>query len=176
MRQNPGFRTFLLQHLIQRGYFALCSKLLTGLGWLVSASVQAAGETEAEVNQAKAQVGRAAGAMPDQGAYLVQVLLGLMFVLALVFAAAWLLKRVGQGTFTGSGHMNIVATLPMGTRERIVLVDVGGQQILLGITATTINTLHAFDEPVITRDDTSKPSDFASKIREVMAKGVVKPK
>ncbi|WP_439134310.1 flagellar biosynthetic protein FliO [Pseudomaricurvus sp.] len=154
------------------GFRILHAKLLTGLGCLISFSTLAAADPDGGV----AQAGKAAASMPSQGAYLFQVLLGLIFVLALVFAAAWLLKRVGQGTLTGSGHMKIVATLPMGTRERIALVDVAGKQILLGITATTINTLHAFDEPVITEEDQSNPSDFASKIREVMAKGMVKSK
>ncbi len=119
---------------------------------------------------------KTAAAMPDQGAYLVKVLLGLMFVLGLVFAAAWLLKRVGQGTLVGSQHMKVLATLPLGTRERIALVDVGGQQLLLGITATSINTLHTFSEAVVTAQDKPGSSEFASKIREVMSKGVVKPK
>lgn len=150
----------------------LSVKLLTGLGCLFSATLQAAEKSESGV----AQVGKAATSMPDQGSYMLQVLLGLMFVLALVFASAWLLKRVGQGGLTGNSHMKIVATLPMGTRERIAVVDVGGQQLLLGITPTSINTLHAFDEPVITQDSAPGSSDFASKIREVMAKSMVKPK
>lgn len=156
----------------RRELHGLPVKLLTGLGCLFSATLQAAEKSESGV----VQVGKAATSMPDQGSYLLQVLLGLMFVLALVFASAWLLKRVGQGGLTGNSHMKIVATLPIGTRERIAVVDVGGQQLLLGITPTSINTLHAFDEPVISQDNSPGSSDFASKIREVMAKSMVKPK
>lgn len=117
----------------------------------------------------------AATAMPHQGAYMVQVLLGLVFVLSLVFACAWLVKRLGQGTLVGSAQMKVLATLPMGTRERIALIEVGQQQLLLGVTATSINTLHVFDEPVISPIADGADKDFASKLREILAKGTIKP-
>lgn len=158
-----------------RAVAARCNNLaaiLTGLGWMVPATLYASAAAEST----SVPAGRAASALPDQGSYMLQVLLGLVFVLALVFISAWLLRRVSQGSFGASSHMQVLATLPMGTRERLVLVEVGGQQLLLGITATTINTLHAFEQPVITATEKANPSDFASKIREVMAKGMVKPK
>lgn len=123
-----------------------------------------------------AQVEQASGntPMPDQGAYMVQVLLGLLFVIGLVFALAWLLKRVGQGSLVGSRQMKIVASLPLGTRERLALVEVGGQHILLGITPTSINTLHVFDEPVDLDSSGEEGSDFANKLKDILSKGTVK--
>ncbi len=113
--------------------------------------------------------------MPNQGAYMLQVLLGLLFVIGLVFALAWLLKRVGQGTLVASQQMKVVAALPMGTRERIVLIEVGGQHLLLGITPTQINTLHVFDEPVdLEASGRSSTSDFSAKLKEILSKGPVK--
>ncbi|MGH1371888.1 MAG: flagellar biosynthetic protein FliO [Cellvibrionaceae bacterium] len=113
--------------------------------------------------------------MPNQGAYMMQVLLGLLFVIGLVFALAWILKRVGQGSLVGGQQMKVVAAMPMGTRERIVLVDVGGQHILLGVTATQINSLHVFDEPVdLSRASESAPTDFSAKLKEILTKGTEK--
>lgn len=152
--------------------FKVVRVVLTGLGGLQAATLQAA----ADAQTAGATVRQVGGALPDQGSYLLQVLLGLLFVLGLVFAAAWLMRRVGQGTFTAGNQIKVMAAMPLGTRERVVLVDVGGQQLLLGITATSINTLHTFDEPVITAPDKAPVGDFASKIREVMARGMVKLK
>ena len=105
---------------------------------------------------------------------MVQVLLGLLFVVGLVFALAWLLKRVGQGSLVGSRQMKIVASLPLGTRERLALVEVGGQHILLGITPTSINTLHVFDEPVDLESTAEEGSDFATKLKDILNKGTVK--
>jgi flagellar protein FliO/FliZ len=124
--------------------------------------------------QAESNV-KATATMPNQGAYMMQVLLGLLFVLGLVFALAWLLKRVGQGSLVGGQQMKIVAAMPMGTRERIALVDVGGQHILLGITSTNINTLHVFPEPVdFSSDSDATGSEFSSKLKDILSKGVVK--
>ncbi len=113
--------------------------------------------------------------MPNQGAYMLQVLLGLLFVIGLVFALAWILKRVGQGNLVGGQQMKVVAAMPMGTRERIALVEVGGQHILLGVTATQINTLHVFDERVDFDQAAEKTnSDFAAKLKEILTKGTEK--
>ena len=65
--------------------------------------------------------------------------------------------------------MKIVSSMPLGTRERLLLVDVGGKQLLLGVTATQINTLHVFDEPVVPAE---KPqpigSDFSQKLMAIL--------
>ena len=138
--------------------------------WLVAAAaLSASPQLVAQVEQASAST-----PMPDQGAYMVQVLLGLLFVVGLVFALAWLLKRVGQGSLVGSRQMKIVASLPLGTRERLALVEVGGQHILLGITPTSINTLHVFDEPVDLESTAEEGSDFATKLKDILNKGTVK--
>jgi len=134
--------------------------------WVLSSNVYAQVEAGA----------KAATPMPNQSAYMMQVLLGLLFVLGLVFALAWLLKRVGQGSLVGGQQMKVVAAMPMGTRERIALVDVGGQHILLGITSTNINTLHVFPEPVdLSPNSSNAGSDFSAKLKEILSKGAVKP-
>jgi flagellar protein FliO/FliZ len=107
-------------------------------------------------------------------AYIGQVLFGLMGVLLLILGLAWLLKRFGQGAMLGSQHMKVLATMPLGTRERLLLVDVAGQQILLGVSAGRITNLHSFDVPVIAQDDSSGHSDFAAKLREIMQAGLKK--
>ncbi|MAZ88226.1 MAG: flagellar biosynthetic protein FliO [Cellvibrionaceae bacterium] len=124
---------------------------------------------------AEAEKNAVAPPMPNQGAYMLQVLLGLLFVIGLVFALAWILKRVGQGTLVASQQMKVVAALPMGTRERIALVEVGGQHLLLGITPTQINTLHVFDEPVdLEAAGQSSTSEFSVKLKEILSRGSVK--
>ena len=53
--------------------------------------------------------------------------------------------------------------------ERIALVDVGGQQILLGITPSSIRTLHVFDEPVV-EPGKPVPGDFAKRLQGMIGK------
>ena len=64
--------------------------------------------------------------------------------------------------------MKVLATLPLGTRERIVLIDAGGQQLLLGITPTQINTLHVFETPVISNAVEANTSEFSRKLMAIL--------
>ena len=83
------------------------------------------------------------------------VSLGLIFILIIIFSLAWFMKRMGYSNLSGQGQLKIVASLNLGTKEKIALIQVGRQQLLVGITATQINTLHVLDEPVVdTKVDT----------------------
>jgi flagellar protein FliO/FliZ len=86
---------------------------------------------------------------------LAQVTLSLILVLAAVFAAAWVARRLRFGRF-GSGPIEIIADVAVGAKERAVLVQVGKQQLLLGVAPGRVNTLHVLSEPVQTpaRPDT----------------------
>jgi flagellar protein FliO/FliZ len=79
---------------------------------------------------------------------LAQVTFSLLLVLAAVFAAAWLVRRLrGFGRF-GAGAVEVVADVALGTKERAVLVQVGKQQLLLGVAPGRVTTLHVLPEPV----------------------------
>jgi flagellar protein FliO/FliZ len=81
---------------------------------------------------------------------LVSVTLSLLLVLAAVFAAAWVMRRLrGFGKF-GNGAIEIVADTALGTKERAVLIQVGKQQLLLGVTPGQVTMLHVLPEPVAT--------------------------
>src|SRR4051794_30747184 len=80
---------------------------------------------------------------------LAQVTLSLLLVLAAVFAAAWFVKRLrGFGKF-GANIIQVIADAPLGTKERAVLIQVGNQQLLVGVTANQVNLLHVLTEPVV---------------------------
>jgi flagellar protein FliO/FliZ len=72
----------------------------------------------------------------------------LVFVLGLIFALAWLAKRM-PGVAGGSNRaLRVVASLSLGPREKVVVVDVGGRQLLLGVGAGGTRTLHTLDAPL----------------------------
>lgn len=96
--------------------------------------------------------------------------LGLGLVVALILGCAWLIKRMGTLQGSRSGLIKVIAVLPLGTRERIALVEVGGQQLLLGITATQVTTLHRFDEPVAEPQSFENNSEFAQKLHQLMSR------
>ncbi|NJN50994.1 MAG: flagellar biosynthetic protein FliO [Gammaproteobacteria bacterium] len=92
----------------------------------------------------------------EMGPALLQVIVALAATLALVFAAAWVFKRIGGGATSTSGVIRILAAAPLGTRERVLLVEVHGKQLLLGVTQQHVSTLHTFAEgtpAVVTGED-----------------------
>lgn len=70
-----------------------------------------------------------------------QVLLGLLAVLGLMAATAWLLKRFGVRQPGGNAAVKIVGGVSVGTRERILVVEAAGQWIVVGVTPGRINAL-----------------------------------
>jgi flagellar protein FliO/FliZ len=86
------------------------------------------------------------------GAGLAQVTLSLMLVLAAVFAAAWVVRRMRNFGRPGAGAISIIADVALGQKERAVLIQVGAQQLLVGVAPGRVNTLHVLAEPVRTND------------------------
>src|SRR5512138_2847041 len=86
---------------------------------------------------------------------LVQVTLSLLLVLAAVFAAAWAVRRLKGFGRLAPGAIEVIADVALGPKERAVLVQVGKQQLLLGVASGSVNTLHVLSEPIATPSRTS---------------------
>jgi len=95
------------------------------------------------------------------------VALTLLGMIACILVIAWFVKRFTGMTGMGGKDLSIVSALAVGTRERIAVVDVRGEQFLVGVTAQQISLLHHFDEaPIVSNKD--KNSDFAEKLQSIL--------
>ncbi len=83
------------------------------------------------------------------GPSVLPMLLALGLVLALIPALLWLLRRFGNGSPTApaAAALKVVTQLPLGPRERLVVVDAGGRWILLGVTAGAISRVATLPRP-----------------------------
>ncbi|MGX4640594.1 flagellar biosynthetic protein FliO [Massilia sp. SYSU DXS3249] len=90
-------------------------------------------------NPAPIQVGQAAAA-PSAGT-LVQTILALMLVLGLLVALAWAMKRYGPRVAGNQANLRMVGALNIGGRERIMVVEVGDQWIVVGASPGRVNAL-----------------------------------
>lgn len=73
-----------------------------------------------------------------------QTLLSLLFILGLFVFSAYLLRKTRSGRgFGGNGPLRVVGGLMLGTRERVVLVEVGDTWLVVGISPGQMRTLHA---------------------------------
>ncbi|MFI4866681.1 MAG: flagellar biosynthetic protein FliO [Steroidobacterales bacterium] len=124
-----------------RSCTARCARLslgsLTALGG-ASRALWAASATPFAVPLQQSAPGPAGG--------LLRVVLALIVVLAAVLAAAWLTRRMRSFSGAGSGaNLEMLAQLPLGTRERAVLVRVGDAQVLIGVAPGNVRTLHVLE-------------------------------
>jgi flagellar protein FliO/FliZ len=106
--------------------------------------------------------------------HLLQTTLGLLFVLGLLFALMWLLKRMGIGNHQRrGGFYKVLATSALGPREKIVLVEIGDTWLVLGMTSNSINTLHSMPAGSIELDNTQPAAVTFAKMLERMKSGKV---
>jgi flagellar protein FliO/FliZ len=82
-----------------------------------------------------------------------EVAFALIIVLAAIFIVAWVVRRMRLAGNRVGGGLDILADVPLGQKERAVLLKVGTQQILLGVAPGRVNTLHVLAEPI----DLTKP-------------------
>lgn len=95
-----------------------------------------------------------------------------MIVIAIV-VVAWLYRRAQGMHGRSDGIIQVLATRPLGPKESVLLVEVGGKQLVLGMTASQIQTLHVLDQPLASPSRAALPSGFAERLR-VAIKGVRK--
>lgn len=103
-------------------------------------------------------------ALPDPLAWteLLRVFGGLVAVIAVFVAALWLLKRVQPVLRAASGPMRVLATLNLAPREKLLLVQVGAQQLLLASSAQGLTCLHVLPEPVELQPPSAAPGVAAA--------------
>ncbi|BAU75687.1 flagellar biosynthetic protein FliO [Metapseudomonas furukawaii] len=137
--------------------------LFSGLA-LMPLSVLAAESAPVAPVPAAVQVGS------GMAAQLGQLAIGLLLVVGLIFLLAWLLRRVQRMAPRGGQVIKLVATQALGPRDRLVLVQVGGEQILLGLSAGRITPLHVLKEPVHLADAQAASPEFAQRLMELLGK------
>ncbi|MHA1064057.1 flagellar biosynthetic protein FliO [Enterobacter ludwigii] len=91
----------------------------------------------------------ATDSLPATGSILMSVSGALALILLLLVVLAWAARRSGlaRRLNDAQGNMTLVATQSLGPRERLVLVDVGDQRLVLGVTASQITCLATQPRP-----------------------------
>jgi len=59
--------------------------------------------------------------------------LGLAAVIVLILGIAWLVKRYGRGQSLGQGRIKVRAGMPLGQKDKLIIVDIDGEHLLLGV-------------------------------------------
>ena len=88
---------------------------------------------------------------------------GLIIVLLVILALAYGLKKLNLATGNSSA-IKVQAQTALGPKERVVLVDVAGQQYLLGVTAQQVTLIDKLDSPV-----TIETTSFSQRLKQARA-------
>jgi flagellar protein FliO/FliZ len=140
--------------------------MLTRHKHLLRASLTAASFLAPVFASAADRLGTEGRALSESGVAgnLIQTTLGLMLILGLIFGAAWFAKRFGNLKVGAQGRIKIIGGVSLGGRERVVLLEVGAQQLLVGVAPGAIQTLHVLEQPLQAEVKPTMPGGFAEKL------------
>lgn len=108
-------------------------------------------------------------APPNLGSSVFSMLFGLAVVLALLFTSLWLLKRLSAPRGQAAGLMRIVAGTAVGTRERVVVLEVGSTWLVLGVAPGRITALAEMPrEDLPAEPESGGAKDFAGRLKQIV--------
>ena len=115
------------------------------------------------------EVGKHVGANMDA----MTMIVALLMVLGIIIVCAIILKRFQPARVEGKG-LKIVTSMSLGAKERLVVVQVGDKQQLLGVTGQNISLLDTLDTPL----DISTPiaTELGQSIVSLVQKHIVNKK
>ncbi len=102
-----------------------------------------------------------------------KMITGLILVLVIIIAIAWLLKRFAIIPTTATGHIKIVAATSVGQRERVVIVEVDETWLVLGVTPGQVNKLHKLDKKP-SNTDAQQPKQSSGQFSVELGKSIGK--
>ncbi|MDO8313688.1 MAG: flagellar biosynthetic protein FliO [Rugosibacter sp.] len=125
-------------------------------------------------SEASAQAASAASiaATPSVSSSLLQMFLALIGVLALLFACLWLLKKLTAQRGAAAGLLRVVAATAVGTRERVVIVEVGSTWLVLGVAPGQVSALAEIPrQPMAEPPHETKIASVPQWLQQLMKKG-----
>ncbi len=90
---------------------------------------------------APAAAAQAAAVHPVDGPSFMPMALSLVFILALIGGALWVMRRMGLAPRNGTSQLRLVTQLALGPRDRVVIVEAGERWWMLGVGAGGITRL-----------------------------------
>ncbi|WP_045097424.1 flagellar biosynthetic protein FliO [Legionella fallonii] len=115
-------------------------------------------------------------ALPTDGANLIsrnellRLITGLLMVLLVIVCLSWIVKRLNVVKLSTSKGFQSIASMTLGAKEKIILLKVGERYLLVGVGASTVNTLHDFGEQLPAGFDAENKTTFAELLKSAVGK------
>lgn len=108
-----------------------------------------------------------AASPPELGSGIGQLLLGLIVVLALIVSSLWVLKRLSAPRGQSANLLKVIAGTAVGARERVVILEIGGTWLVLGVAPGRVTPLAEIPRGELPPAEPGQ--DFASRLRQLVA-------
>lgn len=95
-----------------------------------------------------------------------QIVISLALVVAAIVLLAFLYKKL-QLKMPGSKHFKVIATLPVGQKERLLVIEIQGKQRVIGVTPHSVNFLFELENSL---PEEKLASDFHTQLQSFLKK------
>ncbi len=115
----------------------------------------------------------AKASVTDTAGSIVTMIFGLVIVLAAFYGLLHLLKRLQSQGVSGQAKLSVIGAVPVGPRERVVLVEIGDRVLVLGVAPGHVGTLGRLSSVDVPRNPTTAPvaQDFAARLAKIIKGG-----
>jgi len=109
------------------------------------------------------------------GGELLRVLLSLAAVVALIFVAGWLSRRMQARNRPGGRRIRCVEAMAVGARDRVLLLDADGKRLLVGVGPGGMRTLHVYEGAAPAEPATPAPLPAVPSIAQLLSRWKPQP-
>jgi flagellar protein FliO/FliZ len=137
-------------------------RLVVALSTILAAAASFEGIAQQTATAVAKETAKVPAAIPGIG----QIVISLALVIGLVLLLAFVYKKM-QLKMPGSKHFRVVATLNVGARERLLVIEMQGKQRVIGVTANNVNFLFELETPLT---EEKLASDFHTQLQSFLKK------
>lgn len=101
---------------------------------------------------------------------ILQMLFGLSVVVTVIYGLLILAKRFGVTKYQASEAMKIKSYLSLSPKEKLMLIEVGEEQVLIGVAPGYVAHVKTLDKPVVKETTGSVPAVFSEKFKSLLVK------
>ena len=109
------------------------------------------------------------------GGELLRVLLSLAAVVALIFVAGWLSRRMQVRSRPAGRRIRCVEAMAVGARDRVLLLDADGKRLLVGVGPGGLRPLHVYEGAAPAEPVPPAPLPAVPNIAQLLSRWKSKP-
>lgn len=109
--------------------------------------------------------------MPYQSDGLASISLTLAAIVILLWLGVWVMRRMRPGAgMWNSRDCAVVRSLALGPRERLLVVQVGERQLVIGVGGSAVSLLCELDTPLVAGPGGAGDNRFGEAVRQAVGR------